>query len=174
MTKQERVGDLQFIKDFLEEMEWEVQLAENMEIPALAATFSPGEDGEETVVCSYIELPKEDAEYTKLLQLYIRIPIEVGELLAGELLVLVNQLNLLTAAGHFIYQPGAGDQPHHLAMRCVLTMPEGKLPDEGVLGELLLYMLHYCQIIEGVLSRRLEGEPMEHLIALMQFEAKQR
>lgn len=166
MNKQRVLDDFQYIKEFLEELEWTAEVVgQDTEIPTLIARFPLEEDYEETVVCHYLSLPEEDVEYSKLLQCYCHIPLELSEIPAGELMVLVNHINLLTTVGYFIYQPSKGEQSHQVALRYVWSMPEHELPEDGVLGEVMLLLLHYGQIMEGLLIRRLAGTAMDLLLA---------
>ena len=165
MTKQKILEDFKYMSEFLNELEWNAEVVgEDTEYPTMVASLELDEDCEETVVCNYLILPEEDAEYSKLLQLYCRLPLELETIPDAELIVLANQLNALTTLGHFMYIPATGENSHEIALRYVWAMTEDELPDEGVLGETLLIMMHYCQIMEGILIRRLDGTSMEQLL----------
>ena len=171
MERKRKTTDLKFLAEFLEEMEWETEvIGEDMANPVLAAVLPMEEDYEATVVFTYIDLPEEDAEYTKYLQIYLQIPLKIDRIPAGELIVFVNQLNMLTLIGSFSYVPGAGGHEARVDYRYVMAMEKEALPDEGVVGEILLNLVKYAQMAEGLLASRIEGTPTEVIMAAVGHE----
>ena len=86
MERKRKTTDLKFLAEFLEEMEWETEvIGEDMANPVLAAVLPMEEDYEATVVFTYIDLPEEDAEYTKYLQIYFSLEPDISEIPAEEL-----------------------------------------------------------------------------------------
>lgn len=163
MTEEQILAELRFMAEFLEEIDWNTEIQEG-EIPVLTAGFPLEEGVEETFICTYLPLDQEDAQYSKQLQFYCRIPLDLTAIPMAELLLLADRLNQITALGHFIWRPASKEEPQHLAIRYVWTMEADAMPEEGVLGELLLILLHYVQIAEGLLLRRLEGTGTEELL----------
>lgn len=169
MERKRKTADLKFLAEFLEEMEWETEvIGEDMANPVLAAVLPMEEDYEATVVFTYIDLPEEDAEYTKYLQIYFSLEPDISEIPAEELLTFANQMNLLTLMGHFVYVPAADGQPQRVDFRYVLPLDAEKLPDEGIVGETLLNLMKYTQTAEALLLRRIAGDPMEKVLAEIQ------
>ena len=169
MERKRKTADLKFLAEFLEEMEWETEvIGEDMANPVLAAVLPMEEDYEATVVFTYIDLPEEDAEYTKYLQIYFSLETDISEIPAEELLTFANQMNLLTLMGHFVYVPAADGQPLRVDFRYVLPLDAEKLPDEGIVGETLLNLMKYTQTAEALLLRRIAGDPMEKVLAEIQ------
>ena len=163
MERKRKTADLKFLAEFLEEMEWETEvIGEDMANPVLAAVLPMEEDYEATVVFTYIDLPEEDAEYTKYLQIYFSLEPDISEIPAEELLTFANQMNLLTLMGHFVYVPAADGQPQRVDFRYVLPL------DEGIVGETLLNLMKYTQTAEALLLRRIAGDPMEKVLAEIQ------
>lgn len=158
MTRTEIRKDMEAIAGFLEETGWDTQiLTETPSLPTLTASLALEEDYEELLVFHYIPMEKEDAEFTKLLQIYARIPLELSSLPSKDLYCLINRMNLLTTFGHFVMMPEEKGETH-MGYRCVLGIPMEELPDEGVVGEAALHVTHYCQIMESLLLRLLTKE----------------
>lgn len=163
--------DLEFLSDFLKELEWKTDLiGEDTPYPSLAAVLTMDEDYDETAVFTYIDLPEEDSEFTKYLQIYLQIPLNLNEIPAGEMIVFVNQLNQLTLLGSFSYIPKTGEMDARVDYRYVLPMEKKTLPDEGTVGEVLLNLVKYAQMAEGLIASRIEGNPMEAVVAAVQQE----
>ena len=163
--------DLKFLAEFLEDMEWEAELlGEETPYPSLKASLPMDEDYDETVLFTYIDLPDEDAEFTKYLQIYLQIPLDLENIPAGEMIVFVNQLNILTLLGSFSYIPKIRENAARVDYRYVLPVEKDTLPEEGVVGEVLLNLVKYAQMAEGLIARRIEGTPMEAIIAAIQKE----
>lgn len=163
--------DLKFLAEFLEDMEWEAELlGEETPYPSLKAALPMDEDYDETVLFTYIDLPDEDAEFTKYLQIYLQIPLDLETIPAGEMIVFVNQLNILTLLGGFSYIPKIRENAARVDYRYVLPVEKDTLPEEGVVGEVLLNLVKYAQMAEGLIARRIEGTPMEAIIAAIQKE----
>ena len=163
--------DLKFLAEFLEDMEWEAELlGEETPYPSLKAALPMDEDYDETVLFTYIDLPDEDSEFTKYLQIYLQIPLDLETIPAGEMIVFVNQLNILTLLGGFSYIPKIHENAARVDYRYVLPVEKDTLPEEGVVGEVLLNLVKYAQMAEGLIARRIEGTPMEAIIAAIQKE----
>lgn len=163
--------DLEFLSDFLEELEWKTDLiGEDTPYSSLAAFLTMDEDYDETAVFTYIDLPEEDSEFTKYLQIYLQIPLNINEIPAGEMMVFVNQLNQLTLLGSFSYIPKTGEMDARVDYRYVLPMEKKTLPDEGTVGEVLLNLVKYAQMAEGLIASRIEGNPMEAVVTAVQQE----
>ena len=174
MKKELEMRDLEFLAEFLEEMEWETEIfGEETPYPSMAAVLPMDEDYDETAVFTYIDLPDEDEEFTKYLQIYLQIPLKISEIHAGEMMVFINQLNLLTLLGGFSYLPGSDDQEPRINYRYVMAMEKDALPDEGVVGEVLLNLVKYAQMAEGLVARRIEGTPMEVILAAIRQELQE-
>lgn len=159
MTRTEMRKDMEALADFLEDIGWDTQvLMESVSIPALTASLTLDEDYDELLVFNYIPMGKEDAEFTKLLQIYGRIPLELQRLPLEDVHILMNRMNLLITFGHFVLMPEEKKEETHMGLRCVLGIPVEELPDEGVIGEAVLHITHYCQIMESLLLGLLTGE----------------
>lgn len=159
MTRTEMRKDMEAVADFLEEVGWDTQiLTENISLPTLTASLALEEDYEELLVFHYIPMEKEDAEFTKLLQIYARIPLELQTLPVKDIYCLMNRMNLLTTLGHFVLLPEEKEGKLHMGLRCVLGIPMEGFPDEGVIGETVLHVTHYCQIMESLLLGLLTEE----------------
>ena len=156
-----KLRDLRSLQELLDDLEWETELiGEETDYPSLAAVLPVEEDCDERAVFTYIDLPDEDSEFTKYLQIYLQIPLKIDRIPAGELIVFVNQLNMLTLIGSFSYVPGAGGHEARVDYRYVMAMEKEALPDEGVVGEILLNLVKYAQMAEGLLaSRYLSNRP---------------
>lgn len=169
MNKEMILADFAHLAEFMNEIELPafVEGAET-EIPTLAVILSEKEDEyQEAVVCNYLPIPEQDVEFSKMLQLYLRIPVDLSVIEDAYLLVLANQLNLLTAVGHFVTRGIGETGGAYLAMRHVIPFPADELPDEGVFGETILLMSQYMQVAEEILVRLIEGEPIEELLKLL-------
>lgn len=166
MTKRRMEEELEQIGGFLGEVGWDTELLyKNIELPTLMAALPLEEDYEELFIFNYIPASKEEAEFTKLLQIYARIPLKLEALPMESLRILMNRLNLLTTAGHFVLVPATEKEGVHMGMRYVLSIPMEELPDEGVVGEIVLHMTHYCQIMESLLLEMLEdGASLETVL----------
>ncbi len=161
-----KLRDLGVLKELLDDLEWETELiGVETDYPSLAAVLPMEEDYDERAVFTYIDLPDEDSEFTKYLQIYLQIPLKIGEIPAGETIVFVNQLNMLTLLGGFSYVPGSGEQEARVDYRYVMAMEKDTPPDEGVVGEILLNLVKYAQMAEGLLASRIEGTPTEVIMA---------
>ena len=102
-----KLRDLRSLQELLDDLEWETELiGEETDYPSLAAVLPVEEDCDERAVFTYIDLPDEDSEFTKYLQIYLQIPLKIDRIPAGELIVFVNQLNMLTLIGSFSYAEG--------------------------------------------------------------------
>ena len=86
------------------------------------------------------------------------------------MIVFVNQLNILTLLGSFSYIPRIRENAARVDYRYVLPVEKDTLPEEGVVGEVLLNLVKYAQMAEGLIARRIEGTPMEAIIAAIQKE----
>lgn len=84
------------------------------------------------------------------------------------MMVFVNQLNQLTLLGSFSYIPKTGEMDARVDYRYVLPMEKKTLPDEGTVGEVLLNLVKYAQMAEGLIASRIEGNPMEAVVAAVQ------
>lgn len=170
MTREMILEDFFHLAEFMNEigMPAFVEGAEEG-FPTLVVVLSEVEDVQETVVCNYMPLPEEDVEFGKMLHLYLRIPADLSMMEDVHLLVLANQLNLLTPVGHFVTRAIGEKGGAYLAMRHVLSFPADKLPDEGIFGEAILLMSQYMQVAEEILAEILDGEPIENI--LMQLPA---
>lgn len=167
--------DLELLADFLEEMEWETErFGKGTGQPSLAAVLTMDEDYDERVLFTYIDLPEEDSEFTKYLQIYLQIPLNLEEIPAGEMMVFVNQLNLVTLLGSFSYVPKVGERDARVDYRYVLPMEKEALPDEGTVGEVLLNLVKYAQMAEGLIASRIEGTPMEAIVAAIRQEVEEK
>lgn len=161
MTRTEMKKDMEAVADFLEDIGWDTQiLRESVSIPTLTASLTLDEDYDELLVFNYIPMEKEDAEFTKLLQIYGRIPLELHTLPPEDMRILMNRMNLLTTFGHFVLmqEEGKKEEETHMGLRCVLGIPMEELPDEGVIGEAVLHITHFCQIMESLLLGLLTKE----------------
>ena len=176
-----KLRDLRSLQELLDDLEWETELiGEETDYPSLAAVLPVEEDCDERAVFTYIDLPDEDSEFTKYLQIYLQIPLKIDRIPAGELIVFVNQLNMLTLIGSFSYVPGAGGHEARVDYRYVMAMEKEALPDEGVVGEILLNLVKYAQMAEefrrvlfrseGLLASRIEGTPTEVIMAAVGHE----
>lgn len=118
-----KLRDLRSLQELLDDLEWETELiGEETDYPSLAAVLPVEEDCDERAVFTYIDLPDEDSEFTKYLQIYLQIPLKIDRIPAGELIVFVNQLNMLTLIGSFSYVPGAGGHEARVDYRYVMAM----------------------------------------------------
>ena len=182
-----KLRDLRSLQELLDDLEWETELiGEETDYPSLAAVLPVEEDCDERAVFTYMlcsifsgnlyffvsnfDLPDEDSEFTKYLQIYLQIPLKIDRIPAGELIVFVNQLNMLTLIGSFSYVPGAGGHEARVDYRYVMAMEKEALPDEGVVGEILLNLVKYAQMAEGLLASRIEGTPTEVIMAAVGHE----
>lgn len=166
-----KLRDLRSLQELLDDLEWETELiGEETDYPSLAAVLPVEEDCDERAAFTYIDLPDEDSEFTKYLQIYLQIPLKIDRIPAGELIVFVNQLNMLTLLGSFSYVPGAGGHEARVDYRYVMAMEKEALPDEGVVGEILLNLVKYAQMAEGLLASRIEGTPTEVIMAAVGHE----
>ena len=159
MKQDLKLRDLRSLQELLDDLEWETELiGEETDYPSLAAVLPVEEDWDE------------DSEFTKYLQIYLQIPLKIDRIPAGELIVFVNQLNMLTLIGSFSYVPGAGGHEARVDYRYVMAMEKEALPDEGVVGEILLNLVKYAQMAEGLLASRIEGTPTEVIMAAVGHE----
>lgn len=161
MTRTKMRKDMEAIADFLEDIGWDTQvLIESVSIPTLTASLALDEDYDELLVFNYIPMKKEDVEFTKLLQIYGRIPLDLHTLPLEDVHLLMNRMNLLTTFGYFVLMPEEEKEEGetYMGLRCVLGIPMEELPDEGVIGETVLHITRYCQIMESLLLGLLTGE----------------
>ena len=68
-----KLRDLRSLQELLDDLEWETELiGEETDYPSLAAVLPVEEDCDERAVFTYIDLPDEDSEFTKYLQIYLQ------------------------------------------------------------------------------------------------------
>ena len=88
MKQDLKLRDLRSLQELLDDLEWETELiGEETDYPSLAAVLPVEEDCDERAVFTYIDLPDEDSEFTKYLQIYLQIPLKIDRIPAGELIV---------------------------------------------------------------------------------------
>lgn len=166
MTTEQIMQDFESLAEFLQDMDMITTIeGEEVGLPILAVDFLPDDDRSETTVLTYLPIPKEDVEFTKLLQLYIKIPGEYDAIPIQELIVMANQLNQLTAVGHFMVRIDDEAVKGELVIRHVLAFQEEDAPAPEVVAEVMLTMLYYCQLAEELLEQRLAGTPIEQILA---------
>ena len=86
MKQDLKLRDLRSLQELLDDLEWETELiGEETDYPSLAAVLPVEEDCDERAVFTYIDLPDEDSEFTKYLQIYLQIPLKIDRIPAGEL-----------------------------------------------------------------------------------------
>ena len=138
------------IIEFIDGTEMEAHLLEeNPAVPALSLLMGlPGEVEEgHYIVCNLMPLSEEESAYTNFLQMFYKIPYEVGDLDEMTLLKAVNAMNASMVTGSFMYTK----MPEHKARiqySAVLTFDVEEDLNPSTICECACLLLRYASVME--------------------------
>lgn len=157
LKENEILNEFLQLAEFLNDIDWITEIHEKSEelpMTLLTASLPMSDDDPMDFVCSFI--PLEDVEFSKLMQIFTRIPIDISAISISDTMKIINAFNTLCALGGFLYDTKLSVPC--ISMKYTVIGSEEEPFDEGIIAESLLMMVQYCQMMESFLQRCIQGD----------------
>lgn len=163
LTEEFVLGELQDLKGYYDVMEVASQVFPSVKdapMPSMAAILDEDEKGRPRVVThSFLPLSEEDASFTKFLQFYCELQIDVGGVDRVRLLEALMALNGMLPLGTCVAVPARPDMemPAMVALRYVQGYALEEVIDQGAFSETLFLFDLACDMLTEVADALVEG-----------------
>lgn len=169
LNKEDKRKELEVICDFLNNLEfpaailpegpWAEESSLLVELPIEEEVDWNGEEFPEDApiaAAHILQLSEEEKQLTKYLVFYFMLPEGIGEDKEAEALKLVNTMNQQIRMGSFFYGESQGKNglENHIQYRLSIGVSTDEMWDEGVVGEALIEMGLYYDLMQEEISKR--------------------
>ena len=169
LTEEFILEELQNLKEYYDAMEVASQVfpaVKDAPMPSMAAILEEDEKGRNRVVThSFLPLDEDDASYTKFLQFYCELQIDVGGVDRLRLMEALMTLNGMLPLGTAVAVAARDELPAMVGLRYVQGYPLEEVIDQGAFCETLFLFDLSCDLVSTVVDALVEGASVENALS---------
>lgn len=168
LTEEFILAELQTLKGYYDEIEVACQVfpaVKDAPMPSMAAILEEDEKGRPRVLThSFLPMSEEDARFTKFLQFYCELQIDVGQVDRVRLLETLTALNGMLPLGTCVTVAAREELPAMVALRYVQGYALEEVIDQGAFCETLFLFDLACDMLSAVTDALVEGASAEEAL----------
>ncbi|MEG1684196.1 MAG: hypothetical protein RR295_10210 [Oscillospiraceae bacterium] len=173
LTEAGMLQDLQDMSTYYDDMQVSSKILPATELaplPSLIAMMEEDEQGRSRILThSFVPLDKEEAEFTKYIQIYMELQNDIAGIDRLSLLESVCRLNTMLPMGHCIIIPPRPEMelPEMVGVRTSQGFPGDGPVDQGVFTEDVFLFDMSCTFVSDILDALAEGKTPEAAFAIL-------